>query len=241
MLTLLWSPQQISARLRIEYPDDPEMRVSHETIYQSLFVQTRGALREGTRGVPTDRTDETTTARAKRSRGIHQGHGFIADRPAEVEDRAVPGHWEGDLILGTRQHSAIATLVERQTRYLMLVAVGRDRTAGHVCELIAKKIRTLPRHLAVSLTWDRGKELAQHLQFSVATGVQVYFCDPYSPWQRGSNENTNGLLRQFLPKGTDLSVHTQRQLDDIAYSLNDRPRQTLGWMKPSEKLAELLR
>ncbi|MEO1935063.1 MAG: IS30 family transposase [Myxococcales bacterium] len=241
MLNKLWSPQQISARLRLENPDDPELRVSHETIYQSLFVQTRGALRK----------ELSACLRSKRTRRRPHGRrdpgGYIkdmvliSDRPSEIEDRAVPGHWEGDLILGRLGQSAIATLVERQTRYVMLLAVGRDKTSSHVCSLIAKKIKTLPKHLAVSLTWDRGKEMAGHLQFSVATGVAVYFCDPRSPWQRGSNENTNGLLRQYFPKGTDLAVHSQKHLDKVAHMLNDRPRQTLGWMKPSEKLAELLR
>jgi IS30 family transposase len=241
MLNKLWSPQQISARLRFENPDDPELRVSHETIYQSLFVQSRGALRK----------ELSVCLRSKRTRRRPHGRkdpgGYIkdmvliSDRPAEIEDRAVPGHWEGDLILGARGQSAIATLVERQTRYVMLIAVGRDKTSSHVCSLIAKKVKTLPKNLAVSLTWDRGKELADHLQFSVATGVQVYFCDPRSPWQRGSNENTNGLLRQYFPKGSDLAVHSQRHLDRVAHMLNDRPRQTLEWMKPSEKLAELLR
>ena len=241
MLTALWSPEQISARLKIEYPDDPGMRVCHETIYQSLFVQTRGALRkELTACLRTGRTRRRPHGR-KDPGGYIKEMVLISDRPAEVEDRAVPGHWEGDLMLGARQQSAIATLVERQTRYLMLLAVGRDRTSAHVCGLIAQKIRTLPRHLAVSLTWDRGKEMSEHRQFNVATGVQVYFCDPHSSWQRGSNENTNGLLRQYLPRGTDLAVYSQRQLDRIAHMLNDRPRQTLGWVKPSEKLAELLR
>jgi IS30 family transposase len=241
MLNMLWSPQQISARLRLENPDDPELRVSHETIYQSLFVQTRGALRK----------ELSACLRSKRTRRRPHGRRdpaghirdmvLISDRPAEVEDRAVPGHWEGDLILGRLGQSAVATLVERQTRYVMLLAAGRDKTSSHICSLIAKKIKTLPKHLAVSLTWDRGKEMAGHHQFSVATGVDVYFCDPRSPWQRGSNENTNGLLRQYFPKGTDLAVHSQRHLDKVAHMLNDRPRQTLGWMKPSEKLAELLR
>lgn len=241
MLNKLWSPQQISARLRIENPDDPELRVSHETIYQSLFVQSRGALRkELSACLRSSRTRRRPHGR-KDPGGYIKDMVLISDRPAEVEDRAVPGHWEGDLILGARGQSAIATLVERQTRYVMLLAVGRDRTSARVCSLIAKKIKTLPRHLAVSLTWDRGKELAAHLQFSVATGVQVYFCDPHSPWQRGSNENTNGLLRQYFPKGTDLAIHSQRHLDQVAHRLNDRPRQTLGWMKPSEKLEELLR
>jgi len=240
LLHAQWSPQQISARLGVDYPDDPEMRVSHETIYRSLFVQTRGALRkELTACLRSGRTRRRPHGR-KDPGGYIKGMVLIADRPAEVADRAVPGHWEGDLVLGARGESAIATLVERQTRYVMLLAVGRDRTSARVCALIAKKIRTLPRHLAVSLTWDRGKEMAGHRQFSIATGVQVYFCDPHSPWQRGSNENTNGLLRQYFPRGTDLAVHSQRHLNRVAHMLNDRPRQTLGWMKPSEKLAELL-
>jgi IS30 family transposase len=241
MLNKLWSPQQISARLRIEYPDDPELRVSHETIYQSLFVQTRGALRkELSKCLRSKRTRRRPHGR-KDPGGYIKDMVLISDRPAEIEDRAVPGHWEGDLILGRLGQSAIATLVERQTRYVMLLAVGRDKTSSHVCSLIAKKIKTLPKNLAVSLTWDRGKELAGHQKFSVATGVQVYFCDPRSPWQRGSNENTNGLLRQYFPKGSDLAAHSQRRLDRVAQMLNDRPRQTLEWMKPSEKLAELLR
>lgn len=241
MLNKLWSPQQISARLRFENPDDPELRVSHETIYQSLFVQTRGALRKELSACLRSKRTRRRPHGRKDPGGYIRDMVLIADRPAEIEDRAVPGHWEGDLILGARGQSAIATLVERQTRYVMLVAVGRDKTSSHVCSLIAKKIKTLPKNLAVSLTWDRGKELAGHQKFSVATGVQVYFCDPRSPWQRGSNENTNGLLRQYFPKGSDLAAHSQRHLDRVAHMLNDRPRQTLEWMKPSEKLAELLR
>jgi IS30 family transposase len=241
MLNKLWSPQQISARLRFENPDDPELRVSHETIYQSLFVQSRGALRKELSACLRSKRTRRRPHGRKDPGGYIKDMVLISDRPAEVEDRAVPGHWEGDLILGRLGQSAIATLVERQTRYVMLLAVGRDKTSSNVCSLIAKKIKTLPKHLAVSLTWDRGKEMAGHLQFSVATGVEVYFCDPRSPWQRGSNENTNGLLRQYFPKGTDLAVHSQRHLDKVAHMLNDRPRQTLGWMKPSEKLAELLR
>ena len=241
MLNAQWSPQQISARLTVDYPDDPEMRVSHETIYRSLFVQARGALRkELTACLRSGRTRRRPHGR-KDPGGYIKDMVLIADRPAEIEDRAVPGHWEGDLMLGARGQSAIATLVERQTRYVMLLAVGRNKTSHHVCALIAKKIRTLPQHLAVSLTWDRGKEMARHRQFSIATGVHVYFCDPSSPWQRGSNENTNGLLRQHFPRGSDLSVHSQRHLNRVAHVLNDRPRQTLGWMKPSEKLAKLLR
>ena len=241
MLNAQWSPQQISARLTVDYPDDPEMRVSHETIYRSLFVQARGALRkELTACLRSGRTRRRPHGR-KDPGGYIKDMVLIADRPAEIEDRAVPGHWEGDLMLGARGQSAIATLVERQTRYVMLLAVGRNKTSHHVCALIAKKISTLPQHLAVSLTWDRGKEMARHRQFSIATGVHVYFCDPSSPWQRGSNENTNGLLRQYFPRGSDLSVHSQRHLNRVAHVLNDRPRQTLGWMKPSEQLAELLR
>ena len=240
LLNARWSPQQISARLREDYPHDLEMRVSHETIYRSLFVQSRGALRkELTACLRSGRTRRRPHGR-KDPGGYIKDMVLIADRPAEIEDRAVPGHWEGDLLLGARGQSAIATLVERQTRYVMLLAVGRNKTSHHVCALIAKKIRTLPQHLAVSLTWDRGKEMAGHRQFSIATGVQVYFCDPHSPWQRGSNENTNGLLRQYFPRGSDLSVHSQRHLNRVAHMLNDRPRHTLGWMKPSEKLAELL-
>ena len=241
MLNKLWSPQQISARLRFENPDDPELRVSHETIYQSLFVQSRGALRKELSACLRSKRTRRRPHGRKDPGGYIKDMVLISDRPAEVEDRAVPGHWEGDLILGRLGQSAIATLVERQTRYVMLLAVGRDKTSSHVCSLIAKKIKALPKHLAVSLTWDRGKEMAGHLQFSVATGVEVYFCDPRSPWQRGSNENTNGLLRQYFSKGSDLAVHSQRHLDNVAHMLNDRPRQTLGWMKPSEKLAELLR
>ena len=241
LLHARWSPQQISARLRIDYPHDLTMRVSHETIYRALFIQSRGALRkELTACLRSGRTRRRPHGR-KDPGGYIRDMVLIADRPAEIEDRAVPGHWEGDLLLGARGQSAIATLVERQTRYVMLLAVGRDKTSHHVCALIAKKIRTLPQHLAVSLTWDRGKEMAGHRQFSIATGVQVYFCDPHSPWQRGTNENTNGLLRQYFPRGTDLSGHSQRHLNQVAHMLNNRPRQTLGWMKPSEKLAELLR
>ena len=236
MLDKRWSPQQISARLVIEFPDDPEMRVSHETIYRSLFVQSRGALRkELTACLRTGRTRRRPHGR-KDPGGYIKDMVLISDRPSEIEDRAVPGHWEGDLIVGAGGHSAIVTLVERQTRYVMLARIGRDKTSNHVCAAIARRIQDLPNHLMRSLTWDRGKELASHTQFTIDTGVQVYFCDPHSPWQRGSNENTNGLLRQYFPKGTDLAVHSQEDLDRVAYELNDRPRQTLGWMKPSEQL-----
>ncbi|MGO8765325.1 MAG: IS30 family transposase, partial [Limisphaerales bacterium] len=224
----------------VEFPDDLEMRVSHETIYQSLFVQSRGALRkELTACLRTGRTRRRPHGR-KDPGGYIKDMVVISDRPAEIEDRAVPGHWEGDLIVGAQGKSAIVTLVERQTRYVVLARIGRDKTSAHVCQAITAQIQRLPEHLARSLTWDRGKELANHVQFSVDTGVQVYFCDPHSPWQRGSNENTNGLLRQYFPKGTDLALYDQRHLDEVAFALNDRPRRTLGWMKPCEKLEALV-
>jgi IS30 family transposase len=240
LLDSRWSPQQISARLVVEFPDDLSMRVSHETIYQSLFVQARGALRkELTACLRTGRTRRRPQGR-KDTRGQIRDMVVISDRPAEVDDRAVPGHWEGDLIVGAHGRSAIVTLVERQTRYVLLGHIGTDKTTVAVCAAITAQIKTLPDHLAKSLTWDRGKELADHASFSVATGIDVYFCDPHSPWQRGSNENTNGLLRQYFPKSTDLSVHDQAHLDHVAHQLNGRPRQTLGWANPSEKLTQLL-
>ena len=235
-----WSPAQISAQLRVDYPDDLEMRISPETIYLSLFVQSRGELRR-------QLTAELRTARkARRPQGRVENRGRIAEminiseRPAEIEDRAVPGHWEGDLILGAGQRSAVVTLVERQTRFVMLARVGRDRSTENVIEALKDRIQALPAGLVRSLTWDQGRELAAHKRFTVDSGVSVYFCDPHSPWQRGSNENTNGLLRQYLPKGTDLSVHDQAELDRISDLLNGRPRQTLGWAKPAQKMAELL-
>jgi IS30 family transposase len=235
-----WSPQQIAARLRHDHPDDQEMWVSHETIYQSLFVQGRGALRaELTRCLRSGRARRRSARRAT-SGGHIADMVLISERPAEIEDRAVPGHWEGDLIIGKDRHSAIGTLVERQTRYLLLVALPHGRSAELVRTAIAEQIMTLPDELRRSLTWDRGKEMAGHVQFTIDTGIAVYFCDPHSPWQRGSNENTNGLLRQYFPKGTDLSVHDQAHLDDVARQLNGRPRQTLGWMKPSEALAKIV-
>ncbi len=236
-----WSPQQISARLRVEFPDDLEMRISHETIYQSLYVQSRGELRR-------QLTAQLRTGRStRRAQGRPQRRGRIVDmvnisqRPAEVEDRAVPGHWEGDLLMGAGGRSAVATLVERQTRYVLLAWVGNDRSSAHVIEALKQRIQTLPAHLARSLTWDQGNELAAHKQFSVQTGVEVFFCDPRSPWQRGSNENTNGLLRQYLPRKLDLAARSQVELDQIAAQLNGRPRQTLDWMTPAEKMSELLR
>jgi IS30 family transposase len=240
LLEQRWSPQQISARLRVEFADDPQMQVSHETIYQSLFVQARGALRKDlARCLRTGRT-------RRRAQGRVDGRGKIPDmvlisqRPAEIEDRAVPGHWEGDLILGAHNRSAIVTLVERQTRYVLLARIGADKTSPAVCAAIADKILTLPQQLARSLTWDQGHEMAGHAEFSIKTGLPVYFCDPHSPWQRGSNENTNGLLRQYFPKGTDLAIHDQTELDRVAIELNGRPRQTLDWATPAEKLNELI-
>jgi transposase, IS30 family len=236
-LRLRWSPQQITARLVLDYPDDLEMRVSHETIYQSLFVQGRGALRqELTRCLRTGRAQRRPLGRATGS-GQLQHMVLISERPADVEDRAVPGHWEGDLILGKRAQSAIGTLVERQTRFVMLVNLSAGRLAEHVKDALADTIRALPDHLRRSLTWDRGKEMGEHVRFTLATGVQVYFCDPRSPWQRATNENSNGLLRQYFPKGTDLSGYNQARLDEIAAELNGRPRQTLGCRTPSEAFA----
>jgi transposase, IS30 family len=235
-----WSPQQISARLRVSFPGDPEMRISHETIYQAVYVQSRGELRRQLTGY-------LRTARTKRrAQGARGGRGQIKDmvliskRPAQIEDRAVPGHWEGDLILGAYGRSSIATLVERQTRFVMLARLGTQRDTEHVIDALKQRVAELPAELTRSLTWDQGKEMAGHARFSIETGIEVFFCDPHSPWQRGSNENTNGLLRQYLPKGTNLAVHSQAELDHIAAELNGRPRQTLDWATPSEKMNQLL-
>jgi IS30 family transposase len=235
-----WSPAQIAARLRIEYPGDPMMRVSHETIYQALYVQGRGELRrELARCLRSGRAK-----RRPRGRGQHTGQirdmVMISERPAEAADRAVPGHWEGDLIIGKDCKSAVGTLVERTTRYVMLLHLPAGRDAHLVEQAMRQAITALPAGLARTITWDQGKEMACHAGFTIATGIPVYFCDPHKPWQRGSNENTNGLLRQYLPKGTDLSAHSAEDLARIATSLNNRPRKTLGFMKPSERLAELL-
>lgn len=239
-LGLRWSPQQISARLVLDYPDDPEMRVSHETIYQSLFVQGRGALRrELTRCLRTGRAQRRPLRRIKGS-GQLLNMVLLSERPAEVRDRAVPGHWEGDLIIGQQSKSAIGTLVERQTRFVMLLNLSKGRLAEHVKDALVARISDLPEQLRRSLTWDRGKEMGEHAQFTIDTGVQVYFCDPHSPWQRATSENSNGLLRQYLPKGTDLSGHTQARLDEIAAELNGRPRQTLGWLTPSEAFTRVV-
>ncbi len=235
-----WSPKAISGRLRLEFPDDPRMRVSHETIYLSLFVQGRGELRrELSRCLRTGRAQRRSRGRLK-AQGRMRDMVMISERPAEVADRAVPGHWEGDLIIGRNSASAVGTLVERSSRYLMLLHLPDGREADMVDRAMREAILKLPRELVRSITWDQGKELARHATFSVDTGVQVYFCDPHSPWQRGSNENTNGLIRQYLPKGTDLSRHSVRDLERIASSLNNRPRQTLGYMTPLEKFTEFV-
>ena len=239
-LELWWSPRQISDWLVDAYPDNEEMWVSHETIYQSLFIQGKGTLRkELWRCLRSGRATRRPQGRAKSTKGQIRDMVMISERPAEVEDRAVPGHWEGDLLMGSRQ-TAIGTLVERWSRYVMLFGLPQGNTAEAVRDALTETVQRLPDHLWQSLTWDQGKEMAQHVQFSVDTGVDVYFCDPKSPWQRGTNENTNGLLRQYFPKGTDMSKLTQHDLDQAAYSLNTRPRQTLGGMTPSDKLAETL-
>ena len=236
-----WSPQQISGWLAEEFPHDPEMHVSHETIYLSLYVQSRGALRkELTRYLRQGHG-------SRRPHGRHTSNGQgqlggtlnISERPAEANDRAVPGHWEGDLLMGKRMH-AMATLVERKTRFVMLIALPNGHAADVVADALAAKIVELPEQLRRSLTWDQGKEMAAHAQFSVKTGVPVYFCDPRSPWQRGSNENTNGLLRQYFPKRTEIAHYTQADLDAVAAELNGSPRQTLGWRSPSQALDEAL-
>jgi len=238
-LRLDWSPEQIAGWLKVQYPDDAEMRVSHETIYRSLFIQARGVLK---RELKQHLRTKRGMRRSKNFRTKGRGRGQIVDgisireRPAEVEDRAIPGHWEGDLIAGANS-TYIATLVERQSRFTMLVKVAGKDTESVVSALI-DQVQHLPNELRQSLTWDRGMELALHKQFTVATDVQVYFCDPQSPWQRGTNENTNRLLRQYFPKKTDLSVHSQEVLNEVALRLNQRPRKTLGFHSPAEKFGE---
>jgi len=237
-----WSPEQISQTLSEVFPDDETMRVSTETIYQAIYVQARGGLkRERVAALRSGRT------RRKPHRTVEQrAHRFtdpmvmISERPAEVEDRAVPGHWEGDLILGAGNRSAILTLVERSTRYVLLGHLPGGHTAEQVRDVLVPLIGTLPEHLRKSLTWDQGAEMAGHRAFSIATTVPVYFCDPASPWQRGSNENTNGLLRQYFPKGTDLTVHAPRDLERVAHQLNRRPRKTLDWETPAQRLHQLI-
>jgi IS30 family transposase len=241
-LAVRWSPQQIAKSLRADFAEDSEMWVSHETIYTSLFVQGRGSLRKELAScLRTGRAIRRPQGRVPTNKGKLGEMVLISERPAEAVDRAVPGHWEGDLIMGSACKSAIGTLVERSTRFVMLLHLPDGHNADQVRLALENTIGRLPVQLRRSLTWDQGKEMADHVRFTIDTGVQVYFCDPRSPWQRGSNENTNGLLRQYFPKGTDLSGFTRHQLDAVAAELNGRPRQTLGWMKPSEKFAELVR
>ena len=238
-LKLLWSPEQIAGWLKCTFPNDESFHVSHETIYRSLFIQARGALKK-------ELLQHLRRRRATRRSRHHtqktDNHGRILDtvsiseRPASAEDRAVPGHWEGDLISG-KGHTYIATLVERHTRYVMLAKVD-NKTTETVINALIKQAHKLPRELYKSLTWDRGKEMADHKRFSLATDIDVYFCDPQSPWQRGSNENTNGLLRQYFPKGTDLSVHSQAKLNAVARQLNERPRKTLDFETPAERFGQ---
>ena len=252
-----WSPEQIAERLQVDFPDDASMRISHEAIYQALYVQGRGALRrELTACLRTGRALRVPRARTRgRGKGFVTEEILISQRPAVAEDRAVPGHWEGDLIIGL-DSSAIGTLVERSTRFTMLLHLppmpghGDPRTkngpaltgdgADAVRDAIAAAITTLPEQLRRSLTWDQGAEMSQHAQLRIDTGLPVYFCDPHSPWQRGSNENTNGLLRQYFPKGTDLTRHTPDDLAAVAATLNSRPRKTLGWKTPAETLNDYL-
>lgn len=236
-----YSPEQIARRLRLDFPDDAEMRVSHETIYQSIYVQGRGSLRrELHQCLRTGRAVRRPQRRADARRTRIRDMVNISERPAEVEDRAVPGHWEGDLILGAGGRSAIGTLVERATRFVMLLHLPDDHGALAVQEAIVAKMAQLPAILRRTLTWDQGIEMANHAAIAAATDLDIYFCDPHSPWQRGSNENTNGLLRQYFAKGADLSVFPADYLDYVAAQLNTRPRKTLGWKKPAEVLDQLL-
>ena len=237
------SPEQIARRLREDFPDEPEMWVSHETIYQSLYVQGRGALRrELAACLRTGRAlrRPQRQADARRSRERIKDMVLISERPAEVADRAVPGHWEGDLILGAANKTAIGTLVERTTRFVMLLHLPGDHGAETVRDAMLTAMADLPAFLRRTLTWDQGIEMANHTQISDATGLEIYFCDPASPWQRGTNENTNGLLRQYFPKGTDLSFHGPGILENVAAELNNRPRKTLNWRTPAEALDKLL-
>jgi IS30 family transposase len=237
-----WSPQQISNRLAKDFPDMPEMRVSTETIYQAVYVHARGELkREFTkqlrRGRGARKPHKQPDARRPRFVDAMQP---IAERPAEIEAREIPGHWEGDLIIGAASGSAIATLVERTSRFVMLVHLGRDRSADAVRDSLINTVHQMPEALRRTLTWDQGAEMSEHRAFTIATDMQVYFCEPGSPWQRGSNENTNGLLRQYFPKGTDLSVHTADELQAVADELNSRPRKAIDWNTPTERITALL-
>jgi IS30 family transposase len=236
-----WSPEQIRDELRRLFPDQPEMQVSHETIYQSLFVQGRGHLRADLhKQLRTGRAMRRPRGSGKAAKATLPDIISISERPAEAEDRAVPGHWEGDLILGTNCRSAIGTLVERSTRFVVLVPLPNGHTALEVRDALIPAIKTVPEQVRRSLTWDRGTEMARHRDVTLATDMAIYFADPHSPWQRGSNENTNGLLRQYFPKGTDLSVHSPQHLADVAAELNARPRRTLGGATPAAALDRLL-
>ncbi|WEO23937.1 IS30 family transposase [Streptomyces caniscabiei] len=241
-LDLRWSPEQICQALRAQFPQRPEMHVVHETVHQALYVQGRGELRrELARALRTGRTRRKPRRQAQqRQPRFSTPMVMISERPAEAEDRAVPGHWEGDLIIGKDGKSAIGTLLERATRYVMLLHLPGDHSAESVRDALVTTVQTLPSHLRRSLTWDQGSEMGAHGGFTIATGIPVYFCDPASPWQRGSNENTNGLLRQYFPKGTDLSLHTPEHLTAVATELNGRPRKTLDWETPAERLHKLL-
>jgi IS30 family transposase len=236
------SPEQIAGRLREDFPDDPEMWVSHETIYQALYVQPRGELARLVKtALRTGRTQRKPQGRKEIGRGKLKGMINISERPAEADDRAVPGHWEGDLILGsTASGSAIGTMVERTTGFVVLLHLPGDRTASTLADAMSTKVPEIPEILCRSLTWDQGSEMALHTKITEATGLPIYFCDPHSPWQRGTNENTNGLLRQYFPKGTDLSFYGPGWLDQVAAELNARPRKRLGWRTPAEELNRLL-
>jgi IS30 family transposase len=237
-----WSPEQICQALRARFPDRPEMHVVHETIYQALYVQGRGELRrELARALRTGRTMRRPHRQStRRQPRMSKDMVMISERPAEAADRAIPGHWEGDLIIGKAMKSAIGTLVERTSRFVALVHLPDGRQPAQVRDALIQSVSTLPTQLRRSLTWDQGSEMALHKQFSTATDMPVFFSDPGSPWQRGSNENTNGLLRQYFPKGTDLARCTREELDAVAAELNSRPRKTLGWETPAERLAKLL-
>jgi transposase, IS30 family len=236
-----WSPEQVSVMLKAEFPGDLEMRVSPETIYQSVYVQGRGALRrELAVCLRTGRALRKPRRKAGERRGKIPGMVMISERPAEAADRAVPGHWEGDLIMGQGHRAAIGTLVERSTRFVLLLHLSSGYDAAAVAEAMTGAMSSLPAALRRPLTWDQGSEMGAHAQISLATGLQVYFCDPHSPWQRGSNENTNGLLRQYFPKGSDLSVHSKEHLEAVAAQLNSRPRKTLGWKTPAQALQDVL-
>jgi IS30 family transposase len=237
------SPEQIAGRLREEFPDDPEMWVSHKTIYQAAYVQPRGELAQQVKtALRTGRTQRKPRGRGPADGGARRLRDMIniSDRPAEADDRAIPGHWEGDLIIGAHSASAIGTMVERTTGFVMLLHLPGDHTAATVAAAITAKIPDIPEVLCRSLTWDQGSEMALHTKITEATGLPIFFCDPHTPWQRGTNENTNGLLRQYFPKGTDLSFHGPGILDNVAAELNARPRKRLGWRTPAEELDRLL-